>query len=65
MCARKGRPMALLSIPAVAAVLDTTTRHVRSLIRERGLPVVRVGGVLRVAESDLEAWLAARREVRS
>jgi excisionase family DNA binding protein len=56
--------MGLIDIAAVAAALDTTPRHVRSLIYERGLPFVKVGQLVRIDEDDLAAWIEANKRVR-
>jgi excisionase family DNA binding protein len=56
--------MGLLDIAAAAAALNTTPRHVRGLIHERGLPYVKVGQLVRIDERDLEAWLSANRRVK-
>ncbi len=53
----------LLDLTATAKVLGTTPRHVRTLIRERGLPFVKVGHLVRVDADDLTAWIAASRQV--
>lgn len=53
-----------LSIKAVAELLSVSPSTVRNMIRRRQLPAVRTGAAqrtLRVAESDLEAYLAAHR----
>ena len=55
--------MALIDINAAAEILGTRPRHVRVLIRERGLPTVRVGRLTRIDEDDLAAWITANRHV--
>ena len=55
--------MALIDLPTAAAVLGTTPRHVRGLIRERGLPFVKVGQLVRIDEGDLCNWITANRKV--
>ena len=55
----------LLTPNDAAARLNTSPRHIRDLIRRQGLPVVRVGRLLRIPASDLEAWIESNREVRS
>jgi excisionase family DNA binding protein len=49
------------SVPEVARLMGTTTKHVYRLVEERRIAFVRVGGKLRFLESDLEAYLAANR----
>lgn len=55
--------MALISTLTAAAGMDTTPRHVRALIRERGLPFVKVGKLIRIDEGDLANWIVANRKV--
>jgi excisionase family DNA binding protein len=55
--------MALVDVATAAAQLGTTPRHVRALIRDRGLPFVRVGQLIRIDESDLSAWIAEHRRI--
>ncbi len=52
---------ALLSAAAVAQRCGVSLRHVRRLIANRALPVHRLGRVVRVAEADLQRFLAACR----
>jgi excisionase family DNA binding protein len=47
----------LLDIGAVAEQLGTSARHIRRLVQERRIPVVRVGRLIRFDPLDLEAWL--------
>jgi excisionase family DNA binding protein len=47
----------LLDIGAVAEQLGTSVRHIRRLVQERRIPVVRVGRLIRFDPLDLEAWL--------
>ena len=61
--ARDGTDVALMDLPTAAAVLGTTPRHVRGLIRERGLPFVKVGQLVRIDEGDLCNWITANRKV--
>lgn len=56
--------MALLTLDEVAARLGTTNRHVRNLQYLHGLPTVKVGHLVRVDETDLDAWIDARRRVK-
>lgn len=41
----------------VAELLRTTVRHVRRLRYERGLPFVRLAGLVRIRPEDLASWL--------
>ena len=50
------------AIKAVAEALDISTRTVRRWIANGDLAVHRIDGVVRVAESDLETFLALHRE---
>jgi excisionase family DNA binding protein len=51
----------LLDIDAVAEQLCTTVRHIRRLVQERRIPVVRVGRLVRFDPVDIEAWLDEHR----
>jgi excisionase family DNA binding protein len=50
------------SITTVAEALDVSPRTVRRWIENGDLVVHRVGGVVRIAEADLRAFLALHRE---
>jgi excisionase family DNA binding protein len=50
------------SIKGVAEALDVSTRTVRRWIAAGELIAYRLNGVVRIAETDLLAFLAARRE---
>lgn len=56
-----GAAQRLLDIDAVAAQLCTSVRHIRRLVQERRIPVVRVGRLVRFDPVDLDAWLDAHR----
>ena len=56
--AKRGR---LLDVAGVAEELSTSVRHVRRLVHERRIPVVRVGRLLRFDPVDIEAWLDEHR----
>jgi excisionase family DNA binding protein len=45
----------------IAEMLDVSTRTVRRWIESEALAVHRFGGVVRVAEADLKAFLASHR----
>lgn len=47
----------LLDIDAVAELLGTSVRHLRRLVQERRIPVVRVGRLIRFDPADIDAWL--------
>jgi excisionase family DNA binding protein len=51
----------LLSPQEVADRLGTSLRFVRRLVLERRIPFVKVGRHVRIAASDLEAFIAAGR----
>lgn len=51
----------LLTEDEAAAYLGTTHRHVRGLRRSGRLSYVMVGGKVRLAPADLDAFIAARR----
>jgi excisionase family DNA binding protein len=53
--------MDLLLVDEVAAELRISAVSVRRHIRSGVLPGVRVGGLLRVARADLDAYLAGSR----
>jgi excisionase family DNA binding protein len=51
--------MALLNVPAVADKLGTSQRFVRRLIAERRIPYTKLGKHVRIADADVEAFIAA------
>jgi excisionase family DNA binding protein len=51
----------LLDIDAVAEQLGTSVRHLRRLVQERRIPVVRVGRLIRFDPVDLDSWLDEHR----
>lgn len=51
----------LLDIDAVAVQLSTSVRHIRRLVHEHRIPVVRVGRLIRFDPIDLDAWLDEHR----
>ncbi len=51
----------LTDLAGAAEHLFTTERHVRRLVAERRVPSYRVGGKVRLARADLDAYLAANR----
>lgn len=51
----------LLDIDTVAELLSTSVRHIRRLVHEHRIPVVRVGRLIRFDPVDLDAWLDEHR----
>jgi excisionase family DNA binding protein len=51
----------LLNIDDAARILSTSVRHVRRLVAERRIPVVKIGGLLRFDTAELAAWINASR----
>ncbi len=51
----------LLDIDAVAEQLGTSVRHIRRLVQERRIPVVRVGRLVRFDPVHIDAWLDEHR----
>jgi excisionase family DNA binding protein len=51
-----------LTIPDVAERLRVSTRTVRRWMADGNLIAHRIGGLVRIAESDLRAFLALRRD---
>jgi excisionase family DNA binding protein len=51
----------LMTLLSVAVVLSCSQRTVRRLIAQGDLPVYRVGGGLRVRESDVGAYIESHR----
>jgi excisionase family DNA binding protein len=49
-----------LSVPEAGARLGETTRTTYNLIKDEGLPVIKLRGRLRVPAGALEKWIAAR-----
>ena len=56
------KPTDFFPIAEVAERLDVSTRTVRRWIESRELVAHRFGGVVRIAERDLRAFLALHRE---
>ncbi len=50
-------PPQLLSIPEVARSLSIGRTKVYSLIKDEGLPSVKVGSMMRVSVVDLQQWV--------
>jgi excisionase family DNA binding protein len=51
----------LLTVEQAAEWLGTSVRFVRRLISERRIPFIKVGRYVRIAASDVEAFIAAGR----
>ena len=56
---------ALLDVDQVGEQLNCTTRMARELIARRWLPITRIGRLVRVAQSDLDAYKSACRQPAS
>ncbi len=52
----------LLTVDQAAERLGTTSRFVRRLRTERRIPVIKLGGHLRIDSDDLDAFIAASRQ---
>ena len=48
---------ACLDLPALAAWLNITPRHVRRLVAERRIPFHKIGGLLRFVPAEITGWL--------
>ena len=51
----------MLTTEEAAQYLGTTPRHVRRLVSDHSLSHYKVGGRVRFADVDLDAWLDSRR----
>jgi excisionase family DNA binding protein len=56
------RALRFFTIRDVAEFLDVSTRSVRRWIKSGDLPAHRFGAAVRISETDLRAFAAARRE---
>jgi excisionase family DNA binding protein len=61
--AKRIQPSRFLSVADVALLLDVSQKTVRIWIKKQQLPHHRLGGLIRIAEDDLRAFLAMRRQV--
>lgn len=52
---------ALIDLPTVAQRLGVNQRHIRRLVAERRIPVVKWGHLLRFDPIEIEDWLNAGR----
>ena len=57
-----GAPPGLLTIPQVAEYLGVCRAHVYKLINN-GLPVIRLGRLVRIQMTSLQQWLEEQEEV--
>jgi excisionase family DNA binding protein len=57
----RGRLPKLLTINEAAEILNVSTRTVRRLAASGALPVHRLGRLVRIADVDIAAFLAANR----
>lgn len=51
----------LLTIEQLAERLGITVRHVRRLVAERRVPIVKVGRLVRFDAGEIARWLDSRR----
>ena len=51
----------LLDMAEVAAIMATSTRHIRRLVSERRIRYLKVGHFVRFDEAEIIAWLDERR----
>lgn len=58
-------PSELFTIPEVAKLLKVSVVYVRREIKAGALPTVRLGRSVRVARTDLDLYIKARRAVES
>lgn len=49
----------LLDVPGIAAYLSISARGARWIISQRRVPVIKIGQLVRVRRTDLDAYLAA------
>ena len=50
-------PRALITMPDVALRLGTSVRHIRRLVAERRIPIVKVGRFVRFEDHAIEHWI--------
>jgi excisionase family DNA binding protein len=56
-CGESRTPSALLTMDEVALRLGTSLRHMRRLVAERRIPIVKVGRLVRFDNHDIEHWV--------
>jgi len=54
-------PDRLLTITALAKILDVNTRHVRRLVFEKRIPYIKWGHLIRFDPTEIEQWLNGAR----
>ncbi len=54
--------MALLTVEEAAERLGTSVRFIRRLRTEQRIPVFKIGGHVRIASEDLDAFILASRQ---
>ena len=59
---RPREPMQFFTVAEVAECVDVSTRSVRRWIKNGGLVAHHFGGAVRIAESDLKAFIAQHRD---
>ncbi|TCI50321.1 DNA-binding protein [Exiguobacterium sp. SH1S21] len=59
----KVEPESYLSIDEVSELLGLGRSTVIRLIREKGLPILRIGALIRIRRSSLEEWLEKQESV--
>ncbi len=52
----------LLTVDQAAERLGTTSRFIRRLRTERRIPIIKLGGHIRIDSNDLDAFIAAGRQ---
>jgi len=55
------RPVILIGSGELAQRLGVSDRHIRRLVRERRIPYVRWGRVLRFDPAEIDEWVEANR----
>ncbi len=60
-CGELRTPSALLTMDEVVLRLGTSLRHMRRLVAERRIPIVKVGRLVRFDGHDVEHWVDERR----
>jgi excisionase family DNA binding protein len=60
-CGELRTPSALLTMDEVALRLGTSLRHMRRLVAERRIPIVKVGRLIRFDGHDVEHWVDEHR----
>lgn len=58
---RRGTTVELIDIETVARRLGVTVRHVRRLVSEARIPLIKWGHLLRFDPVEIEAWIDSQR----